>query len=83
MGLEVLLAFLVIGAAAGWIAGLLFKGSSFGFVGNLVVGIVGSFVGGFLFSLLGLGATGIIGSLVTATVGAVVLLWGLGQLKRK
>lgn len=83
MGLESLVAFLVIGALAGWIAGKLMKGGSFGLGGNLVIGIIGSLVGGFLFSLLGLGATGLIGSLVTATVGAVVLLWGLDQLKRR
>ena len=66
--------FLLIGLAAGWLAGQIMKGGSFGLVGNLVVGVIGAVLGGLLFGLLGLTATGIWGSLVTATVGAVVLL---------
>ena len=49
---------------------------------KLVVGIVGAFVGGFLFSLAGLDAIGFIGALVSATVGAVVLLWVVGMINR-
>jgi uncharacterized membrane protein YeaQ/YmgE (transglycosylase-associated protein family) len=70
-----LLYFLLIGLAAGWIAGQVTKGTGFGLVGDLIVGVVGAFLGGFLFSLLGLSATGLIGSLVTATVGAIVFLY--------
>lgn len=66
--------FLLIGACAGWLAGKVTKGSGFGLIGNLVIGVVGALIGGFLFRLLGLGATNTIGSLVTATVGAIVLL---------
>lgn len=69
-----LLWFLLIGLAAGWLAGRILKGGGFGVVGDLVVGVVGSLVGGFVFGLLGLGATNLIGRLVTATVGAVVFL---------
>ncbi|HCH02513.1 MAG TPA: GlsB/YeaQ/YmgE family stress response membrane protein [Vibrio sp.] len=67
--------FLIIGAVAGWLAGQIMKGSGFGAIGNIVIGIVGSVVGGFTFSLLGLSSGGLIGSLVTATVGAVILLY--------
>ncbi len=73
--------FLIIGAAAGWLAGKLTRGGGFGLVGNLVVGILGALVGGFLFGLLGLASFGLIGSLVTATVGAVVLLWVIRLLR--
>ncbi len=67
--------FLVIGLAAGWIAGQVTKGKSFGLVNDLIVGVVGAFLGGILFGLFGLGATNIIGSLITATVGAIVFLY--------
>ncbi|MCF7352600.1 GlsB/YeaQ/YmgE family stress response membrane protein [Vibrio sp. CK2-1] len=67
--------FLIIGAVAGWLAGQIMKGSGFGAIGNIVIGIVGSVIGGFTFSLLGLSSGGLIGSLVTATVGAVILLY--------
>lgn len=67
--------FLLIGLAAGFLAGQLVKGGSFGLVGNLVVGVVGAMVGGVLFPLLGLSASNAIGSLITATAGAIVFLW--------
>jgi len=67
--------FILIGGIAGWLAGLFMKGSGFGILGNIVVGIVGALLGGFLFRLFGLASDGsIIGSLVVAFVGAVVLL---------
>jgi len=64
-----LLIFIVIGAAAGWMAGILMKGGGFGLLGNIIVGVVGAIAGGLLFSLLG-----VIGSIVTAIVGAAALL---------
>ena len=66
--------FLIIGAIAGWLAGVIKKGKGFGLGGNLIVGIVGAMLGGFLFGLIGLQSTGVVGSLVVATIGAVVLL---------
>ena len=77
-----LIIFLVIGAVAGWLAGLLMRGGGFGLFGNIVVGIVGSVIGGFLFGLLGITAGGFVGSLVTAVVGAAVLLFVVGLFKR-
>lgn len=67
--------FLLIGIAAGWLAGQVMRGGGFGLVGDLIVGVVGALLGGFLFGLLGLSADGLVGSLVTATVGAIALLW--------
>ena len=75
MDVQSLIIFLIIGAVAGWLAGLIMKGDGFGLLGNIVVGVIGAVVGGFLFGLLGLAAGGLIGSIVTATVGAVVLLY--------
>lgn len=74
--------FLIIGAVAGWLAGNIMKGRGFGVMGNIVVGIVGSFLGGMLFGALGLKAFGLIGSLITATVGAVVLLYLISLVKK-
>ncbi len=75
--------FILIGAFAGWLAGQFFKGSGFGVIGNIVVGIIGGLIGGFLFSALGISAGGgLIGSLVTAVVGALVLLWVASLIKK-
>ncbi|ASU39858.1 GlsB/YeaQ/YmgE family stress response membrane protein [Herbaspirillum sp. meg3] len=75
--------FVLIGIAAGWLAGQFVKGGGFGLIGDLVVGIVGALLGGFIFSFLGIGAgSGLLGSLIVATVGAVVLLLLIRLLKR-
>lgn len=66
--------FVLIGIAAGWLAGRIRYGTGFGTVGNLVIGVVGAVLGGFLFRVLGLDPTNLIGSLITATVGAVLVL---------
>lgn len=66
--------FVLIGLAAGWLAGQLTKGQGFGLIGDLVVGVIGALLGGFLFGLVGLMPTSLLGSLVTATVGAVILV---------
>ncbi len=66
--------FLLIGLAAGWLAGQLTKGSGFGTVGDLVIGVIGAILGGFLFRLVGIAAYGLLGQLIMATVGAVVLV---------
>ena len=67
--------FLIVGLVAGWLAGTFVKGSGFGLVGDLVVGVIGAFIGGFLFSSMGVGTGGgVIGSIVVATIGAIILL---------
>ncbi len=74
--------FALIGLCAGWLAGQLVKGSGFGLVGDIVVGVVGSLLGGYLFSTFGVASgSGMLGSLIVATVGAVVLLFGLRLIK--
>ena len=83
MGIESLLVFLLVGAAAGWLAGQIVKGYGFGLVGNIVIGIVGAFLAGFLLPNLGLGIpAGIVGSIIYATIGAVVLLLLIRVIKR-
>jgi uncharacterized membrane protein YeaQ/YmgE (transglycosylase-associated protein family) len=83
MALETLLIWLLIGAIAGWLAGVIVKGFGFGLVGNIVVGILGAFIGGWLFGALGIGAGyGIVSAILGATVGAVVLLLVIKLLRR-
>ena len=74
--------FLIIGLAAGWLAGQLTRRGGFGLVGDMVVGVIGALLGGFLFRVLGIYVTGMLGSLLMATAGAVVLLFLLRLLKR-
>jgi uncharacterized membrane protein YeaQ/YmgE (transglycosylase-associated protein family) len=77
-----LLIFLAIGALAGWLAGTLMKGGGFGLLGNIVVGVIGAVVGGWVFGLLGISANGMIGSFITAVVGAGILLFIVGLVKK-
>ncbi|MEA2329853.1 MAG: hypothetical protein QOE68_4812 [Thermoanaerobaculia bacterium] len=75
--------FLIIGAIAGWLAGLLMKGGGFGILGDIIVGIVGAVLGGWLFGVLGISAGGgLVGSLIVAFIGAVVLLFLVRLIKR-
>jgi uncharacterized membrane protein YeaQ/YmgE (transglycosylase-associated protein family) len=71
-----ILAWIVIGGLAGWLASVLVRGGGLGLIGDIVVGIVGALLGGFLVSLLGgSGFTGFnLWSFVVALIGAVVLL---------
>ena len=83
MGIESLLIFLIIGAIAGWLAGLIVSGFGFGLIGNIIVGIVGAFIAGSLFPRLGFAiGGGILGSIINATIGAVILLLLVKVLKR-
>ena len=72
--LESLLVFLFVGLIAGWLAGVLFKGSGFGLLGDIVVGVIGAEIGGWIFGRLGLSAYGFGGAVLMAFIGAVALL---------
>ena len=83
MDTESLVIFLIVGAVAGWIAGLIVKGYGFGLIGNMVVGVVGAFLGGFLLARFHvIPVAGIAGELISATIGAVILLLLLRLLRR-
>ena len=69
-----LVAWIIIGMLAGWIAGEVSRGSGFGCVGNILIGLIGSILGGWIFSKLGIFGGGFLYSLAAATVGAVVLV---------
>ncbi len=83
MAIESVVVWLVIGAVAGFLAGLIVKGYGFGTVGNIIVGIIGSIVGGAILPRLGLYSGGnLVGEIISATAGAVILLFLIGLLRR-
>jgi uncharacterized membrane protein YeaQ/YmgE (transglycosylase-associated protein family) len=70
-----ILAWLLVGLVAGFLAGQVMKGGGYGILGDIIMGIIGAFVGGFLFSFLMPGSSaGLIGSIVVAFIGAVVFI---------
>jgi uncharacterized membrane protein YeaQ/YmgE (transglycosylase-associated protein family) len=71
-----LIAWIVVGLIAGFVASHLVRGAGFGMIGDIIVGIIGAFLGGFLASVLGFGgAMGFVGTTLVAVLGAVVLLF--------
>lgn len=77
-----IIAWIVLGAVAGWIASILVgRNSEMGCLANIIVGIIGAFIGGFVMNFLGgAGITGLnVPSLVVATIGAVLLLLVTGR----
>ncbi len=83
MGLEALIIILIVGAIAGWLAGLIVKGVGFGLIGNIVVGIVGAFIAAWLLPRIGIViGGGMIASIINATIGAVIVLVIIGLVKR-
>ena len=83
MTVEALIILLVVGAVAGWLAGVIMKGFGFGLIGNIIVGIVGAAIASWLFPRLGISlGAGIVGAIVAATIGAVILLFIIGLVRR-
>ncbi|HEX8035898.1 MAG TPA: GlsB/YeaQ/YmgE family stress response membrane protein [Ktedonobacterales bacterium] len=73
-----IIAWIIVGGIAGWLASLVVRGTGLGLVGDIIVGIVGGLIGGFLLSLLLPGSFSVtgfnLGSIIVAFIGAVVLL---------
>ena len=69
-----LIGWILIGLVAGWLAGKLSRGSGFGCLANVILGLIGALLGGWIFSQLGIWGGGFLYSLAAATVGAVVLV---------
>jgi uncharacterized membrane protein YeaQ/YmgE (transglycosylase-associated protein family) len=83
MTLEAILIILIVGAVAGWLAGLIVRGAGFGLIGDIIIGIIGAFIAGWLFPRLGLHImSGMIGAIVHATIGAVILLLVVRLIRR-
>ncbi|NRB35374.1 MAG: GlsB/YeaQ/YmgE family stress response membrane protein [Rhodobacteraceae bacterium] len=78
-----ILVILVIGAIAGWLSGTIMEGRGFGLIGNIIVGIVGAFLAGLIFPALGFSVGGgVFSAILFSTIGAVILLFVIGLIKR-
>jgi len=78
-----IIAWLVIGAIAGFLAGKIVAGGGFGLIVDIIVGIVGAVIGGYLAGVLGISiGGGFISSIIVAVIGAVILLFVLRLIKR-
>ena len=76
-------ALLILGALAGWLAARLVRGAGLGVWGNIGVGVVGALLGGTLLGQMGVRLIGPLGQFLTALLGAVLLLWGVRVFGRK
>jgi uncharacterized membrane protein YeaQ/YmgE (transglycosylase-associated protein family) len=75
MSTESILVILVVGVVAGWLAGKIVRGTGFGLIGDLLVGIAGAFVAAWLFPRLGIHlGTGIVEEIIYSALGAIILL---------
>lgn len=78
-----ILSFLLLGALAGWLAGKLVRGRGFGLIANILIGVIGALIGGILADQLGIATgSGFLWELAVALVGALVLLFVAGLVRR-
>jgi uncharacterized membrane protein YeaQ/YmgE (transglycosylase-associated protein family) len=78
-----IIVWLIVGAIAGWLAGMVVKGGGFGLIGDIIVGIVGALIAGWLLPMVGIViGGGIIGAIINAFIGAVILLIIIRLVKR-
>jgi uncharacterized membrane protein YeaQ/YmgE (transglycosylase-associated protein family) len=83
MDIQSIIIWIIVGAIAGWLAGLVVKGGGFGLIGDIVVGIVGAIIAGWLLPQLGIViGSGIIAAIIDAFIGAVILLIIIKLIKR-
>ena len=83
MDAQSLIIWLIVGAVAGWLAGMVVKGGGFGLIGDIIVGIIGALIAGWLLPQLGIViGGGIVGAIIDAFIGSVILLLILRLLKR-
>lgn len=83
MTAQSLIILLLVGGIAGWLAALVMKGRGLGILGNIVVGILGAFIGSWVLGMLGVAiGGGILGAIINAFIGAVILLFLIGLIKR-
>jgi len=79
---ESLVILLLVGLIAGWLAGQLIRGRGFGMILNIVIGVIGAYLGGIIFRAVGVGGSGMLWMIVSATAGAMVLVFFLNALRR-
>jgi uncharacterized membrane protein YeaQ/YmgE (transglycosylase-associated protein family) len=76
------IAWILIGAIAGWLAGVLVKGYGYGLIGNIVIGILGAGIAGLLAPSLGIHTESMGGNIVASLLGALILLLLVGLVRR-
>jgi uncharacterized membrane protein YeaQ/YmgE (transglycosylase-associated protein family) len=82
MATESILVILVVGIVAGWLAGKIVRGTGFGLIGDLLVGIAGAFVASWLFPRFGIHiGTGIVADIIYSALGAIILLLVVGLIR--
>ena len=83
MDVQSIIIWIIVGAIAGWLAGMVVKGGGFGLIGDIVVGIVGALIAGWLLPAIGFPiAAGFVGAIIDAFIGAVILLIIIKLIKR-
>ena len=83
MDAQSIIIWLIVGAIAGWLAGMVVKGGGFGLIGDIIVGIIGGLIAGWLLPAIGFPiAAGIVGAIIDSFIGAVILLVILRLIKR-
>jgi len=83
MDVQSLIIWLIVGAIAGWLAGIVVKGGGFGLIGDIIVGIVGGLIAGWLLPQIGIViGSGIVGAVIDSFIGAVILLLIIRLIKR-
>ncbi len=84
MSSESLIVIIGVGIVAGFLAGQVMRGTGFGILGDLIIGIVGAFVGSWLLPQLHVHlGNGILSAIINATIGAILVLFFLGLLRRR
>ncbi len=84
LGTNSLIVILIVGLIAGWLAGKIMRGSGFGIIGDIIIGIIGAFIGTWLWGALHLPviANFWVSAIVITTVGACVLIFIIGLFRR-
>jgi uncharacterized membrane protein YeaQ/YmgE (transglycosylase-associated protein family) len=74
--------YLIVGGVAGWLAGLVWKGSGYGLIGDIILGIIGGLVGGWIAGKLGIQESGLILKLIISAGGAWLILFIISLIKK-
>ena len=83
MDAQSIIIWLIVGAIAGWLAGMVVRGGGFGLIGDIIVGIIGAVIAGWLLPRIGIIiGGGFIAAVIDAFIGAVILLIILRLLRR-
>ena len=84
MSNESMLMIIVIGGDAGWLTGLILRGTGYGIIGDIVVGLVGAFIGNWLVRAMNVSinlGSPVANRIVVSVVGAVLLMLLIGLLR--